>query len=311
MKPSGNLIFGLIFAFFVLVTASFWAFWGASENFHEAWHYKSIFLNLKWTLAYLAPSAAFVGLGVLGIKRPVIGGATICVLAGALMVWWLMERWPPSPKDFIHVAMLSSLLLLAGGLLCLFGRVPHAALVVKMVIGVPALIAVACSVEPVWRIAHRHYDGDLGAREVDGQGTRLIWAPSGPGWDTGGQVSYAKAQFIATHLSADGRTVMDRPQGIWRLPAVDEIVRSLTRDGQNAGGVWAGETRRASYMRMPDKESPLWTPYAPVIYYWTQSPGVKGSSRWTICYNGRVMSRAEKTSMRSLGFRLVRETRTP
>lgn len=121
-----------------------------------------------------------------------------------------------------------------------------------------------------------------------------------------GNVTYNKVEEIAAHLSADGHTLMPEPQGIWRLPTIDEAVRSLTRNGHNARGVWARDRGRAVYQLCPDKESPLWEPYSPVIYWWTQSKGPRENTRYGIAYNGYVKVVNERSGWASLGFRLVR-----
>jgi hypothetical protein len=56
---------------------------------------------------------------------------------------------------------------------------------------------------------------------------------------------------------------------VWRLPTVDEAVRSMARHGRNSGGVWDAETGKAAYNMIPDKESPLWNVHSQVIYWWT------------------------------------------
>jgi hypothetical protein len=43
----------------------------------------------------------------------------------------------------------------------------------------------------------------------------------------------------------------------------------MARHGQNSGGVWDAATAQATYVRRPDKESPLWNVYSQGIYWWT------------------------------------------
>jgi len=63
---------------------------------------------------------------------------------------------------------------------------------------------------------------------------------------------------LCRYLGADGTTLMDTPQDIWRMPTTDEVVRSLVRHGENAGCVWHGEIRTQALCDIqPDKESPL------------------------------------------------------
>jgi len=59
---------------------------------------------------------------------------------------------------------------------------------------------------------------------------------------------------LCLYLSADGTTLMDEPQNIWRMPATDEIIRSLGRHGEHAGCRWQGEFGRLVMCRvLPDK----------------------------------------------------------
>ena len=133
-----------------------------------------------------------------------------------------------------------------------------------------------CAIEPVWRLSGRINDGDFGARLVEGNGLKLVWAPAGPGWplQIGGaredrMMVWAEAVRRCRHLKEDGLTLDDSPRDIWRLPTVEEAVRSMARHGQNAGGVWDAQSALASYRIKPDKETPLWNPHSMVIYWWT------------------------------------------
>ena len=58
---------------------------------------------------------------------------------------------------------------------------------------------------------------------------------------------------------------MAEPQDVWRMPTVDELVRSLVRRGENAGCAWDGEQKRAACRVAPDKEMPLWATDEPPI----------------------------------------------
>jgi hypothetical protein len=74
---------------------------------------------------------------------------------------------------------------------------------------------------------------------------------------------------VCQYLSEDGLTLASMPQHIWRLPTVDEAVRSMARHVQNSGGVWDADIAKATYKTTPDKESPLWNVRSQVIYWWT------------------------------------------
>jgi hypothetical protein len=80
----------------------------------------------------------------------------------------------------------------------------------------------------------------------------------------------------------------------------------MTRGGKNAGGTWAARTQVPSYERRPDKESPLWDPYAPLIYLWTSEESTNDRA-WIVVYHGGVFTKRKATGSSSLGFRAVRE----
>jgi hypothetical protein len=106
-------------------------------------------------------------------------------------------------------------------------------------------------------------------------------------------------------LSEDGLHLADEPQNIWRLPTVDEAVRSMTRGGKNAGGLWSEAAHKAEYRAKPDKESPLWDIYSPKIYYWTASEA-DGENAYRITYDGQVWPMPKSLRMGSQGFRAVK-----
>ncbi|NOY42721.1 MAG: hypothetical protein GXP26_12905 [Planctomycetes bacterium] len=134
----------------------------------------------------------------------------------------------------------------------------------------------------------------------------LLWAPAGPGWDRDGNVTWTKAIEQASHLTEDGLSLADEPQNIWRLPTREEVVHSLTRDNLNAGGTWNPDSEQASYQRKPDKESPLWDRFAPLIYLWT-SESRDEDRAWIVVYHGGVYAKPKALGAPSNGFRAVRD----
>ena len=140
---------------------------------------------------------------------------------------------------------------------------------------------------------------------MQGNGGNLIWAPDGPGWPRTGVHWYA-AQQVCQYLDEDGLTLALAPQHIWRLPTVDEAVRSMARHGQNSSGVWDAENAKATYRTRPDKESPLWNVYSQVIYWWTATE-VDGERANIIVYDGKVWPRAKQFGPAYLGFRCVKQ----
>jgi hypothetical protein len=190
------------------------------------------------------------------------------------------------------------------GALYWIGRLPSPRNAVWLLVGLPLLTLIAAGVEPVVRVSSRIDDGNLGARQVDGNGVSLIWAPDGPGWPRTGSDWY-EAEQTCQHLADDGLTVAPEPQHIWRLPTVDEAVRSMARHSQNSGGEWDETTAQAAYTVRPDKESPLWNTHSQIIYWWTATE-VDVDHAYMIVYDGRVWVRSKDLRPAYLSFRCVR-----
>ncbi|MBN8694607.1 MAG: hypothetical protein J0L69_15540 [Bacteroidetes bacterium] len=174
----------------------------------------------------------------------------------------------------------------------------------------PLLATLIFGFEPALRVSKRVNDGFKGATEVKGNNVNLIWAPAGPGWpQTSSDLNYTSwndVNKICAHLSEDGLKLEDTVVGVWRLPSIEEVVASLTRNGNNAGGEWNKITKETNYKIKPDKESPLWNSYSPIIYWWT-STEVDSNSVYRIVYNGTFQKINKKLKMGSLGFRAVKD----
>jgi hypothetical protein len=225
----------------------------------------------------------------------VLVGAVIAVLTG-------IDGASFSPDILLCITAAPVVL----GLLFLLGKPKPKVAAYAVTLGLPALIIVAFGIEPVIRVSTRFDDGDRGMRLVEGKGVTLIWAPAGPGWSRYGNVTWDKAREQVRYLTADGMSLAESPQDLWRLPTREEIVRSLTRHNRNAGGSWDAARERATYERKPDKESPLWDPDAPLIYLWT-SEKVDRQRVWIVVYHGGVYSHPKSIGSTSHGFRAVRE----
>jgi len=105
----------------------------------------------------------------------------------------------------------------------------------------------------------------------------------------------------------DGLTIMNEPQYIWRMPTVDEIVRSLVRHGENAGCTWDGKSERAICQVLPDKETPLWAPNWSPIYYWAADEYDEHEAYY-VSYNGKGINYQPKSwGNQRHGYRFVRE----
>jgi len=274
-----------------------WAFWGIVENFHEGWYYESLSSNLGLMFVqYLGPMLIFMGVTLVSIRWPRQGAGLHAILA--LLAVWFFQAFTNAATFLIIVPLVGI------GALYWFGRPQPRKLAVALAIGFPILILTVFGAGPAVRVSQRLDDGNLQARLVQGNGVDLTWAPDGPGWPRKGADWY-HAQHVCGYLSEDGLAVVPTPQHIWRLPTVDEAVRSMTRHGQNSGGQWDAETAEASYAMTPDKESPLWNVHSQVIYWWTATE-IDREQVYIIVYDGRVWPRAKQLSQAYLGFRCVK-----
>lgn len=298
MSKRTRKILGWIAVGLSTLIAGFWAFWGIIENFHEGWYYPSLFKNLGLMIVqYLLFTLIFVAGALLAIYRPRIGGG-LHVLAALWAVWYFRG----ASSVVIYFSIAGPLLLL--GAFYWLGRPEPRKLARRIVIGLPLLTLLICGFEPAIRVAGRIDDGKHEARFVEGNGVKLIWAPEGPGWPQDG-VNWEEAKRRCQYLTEDGKTLADVPQNIWRLPTVDEAIRSMARHGQNSGGLWNAQTQKASFQKTPDKESPLWDKYSKVIYWWTATE-VDEKNAYIVVYNGQVWPRPKKAYWGYLGFRAVK-----
>jgi len=275
-----------------------WAFWGIIENFHEGWYYESLLSNLGLMFVqYLSPMLIFMGVTLISISWPRFGGGMHVIFA-MLAAWFF--------KAFANAATFLLIVPLIGlGVLYWFGRPQPRKLALSLAIGLPILTLTIFGIEPVLRVSQRIDDGNLQARLVCGNGVDLIWAPGGPGWPRTGADWY-EAQKVCECLGEDGLTSAPAPQHIWRLPTVDEAVRSMARHGQNSGGVWDAETTKATYETTPDKESPLWNTHSQIIYWWTATEADEQHA-YIIVYDGKVWPRSKQFGPAYLGFRCVKQ----
>jgi hypothetical protein len=275
----------------------FWAFWGIVENFHEGWYFESLLANLGLMFVqYLGPMLIFMGVTLVSIFWHRFGGGLHVVLA-LIGIWFF--------QAFSNAATFLIILPLIGlGLLYWIGRLEPRKLAAYVALAFPLLTLIIAGIGPVLRVSQRIDNGDLQARLVHGNGVDLIWAPDGPGWPRGG-TNWHEAQRACEYLSEDGLAFAPTPQNIWRLPTVDEAVRSMARHGVNSGGVWDAETLEATYDTTPDKESPLWNLHSQVIYWWTATK-VDKDQAYIIVYDGKVWPRSKDFGPAYLGFRCVK-----
>jgi len=233
---------------------------------------------------------------VISIAWPRVGGGLHVIIA--LLAVWFFQAFSNAATFLLIIPLIGF------GALYWFGRPEPRKLAVSMVVGLPMLTLILSGIEPVFRVSQRVDDGVLQARMVSGNGVGLTWAPNGPGWPREGE-NWHEAQQVCKQLSEDGSIIVPTPQHIWRLPTVDEAVRSMALHGQNSGGVWDAEIGKATYETTPDKESPLWNVYSQVIYWWTATE-VDEERAYIIVYDGKVWPRSKQFGPAYLGFRCVK-----
>jgi len=203
---------------------------------------------------------------------------------------------------------------------------------------VPLLTSLIVTATQLPGILARVDDGRRDARWIEGNGVALTWAPAGPGWNWkqpwGGYPSWdsialhgvapvglerkladrethatqadMEATGLCRYLSEDGLTLMDQAQDTWRMPTADEMARSLVRRGQNAGCSWNGKEGRLTCRVRPEKETPLWAPDQPPIYYWTGTASDRDHA-WYVSYNGSMADQPKDWGNPRHGYRCVRE----
>lgn len=281
-----------------IVITCLWAFWGIIENFHEGWYYPSWLMNVALMLGqYLSPMLIFMSATLVAIAWPRFGGILHIILA--VLVVWFFQAFSNAATFFIILPLLGL------GLLYWVGRPQPRRVAALLAVGLPLLTLIIFGAEPSFRVSQRLDDGNRQACLVPGNGASLVWAPQGPGWPREG-TSWDESQRACQYLTDDGLARTSVSQNIWRLPTVDEAVRSMVRHGQNSGGVWDTANARATYETRPDKESPLWNTHSQVIYWWTAT-AVDEARAYIIAYDGQVWPRSKQFGPAYLGFRCVRQ----
>lgn len=297
-------ILGWLAVIMASLISCFWAFWGSIENFHEGWHYATLQENLLvMVVQYLSFMIVSIILSVIAIFLPRIG-AMLYLSLGAWFSYWILSTRQINIQVILSWLPLTLPLLLIA-IFFWFGQWKNRKLALFLVAGIPLLICLTISVKMGIRVSRRNYDGNYEARVIQGNNNiSLLWAPRGPGWPKE-SVSWEEANRRCAYLKEDGKELAETPQNIWRLPKIEEIVCSLTRNNQNCQGKWNSENQEASYQFPPDKESPLWDIYSPVIYWWTSEEQDKNSA-YIVIYHGGVVAKLKK-QQGSTGFRAVKK----
>jgi len=251
-RSATQQILGWIAVALSTLLACFWAFWGINENFHEGWYDPSLLRNLALMLVqYLSPVLIVILISAASLRWPRF----------AFLFW---ERSVPrSPGSFTAITPPSFSFCCRFSpwpVLYTFGRPPSTPLAWRLLLGLPLLTLVARGVWPAWRAIRRFDDGNTAFRTIAGNGVTLVWAPEGPGWPSSG-VSWYHANQACAFLDPAGLSLADQPQYIWRLPTIEDAVRSLVFRGSN------GRRRLGSIVRpgplphcAPKRIAPLESP---------------------------------------------------
>jgi hypothetical protein len=280
--------------------ACMWAWWGSIENFHEGWYHQTIWRNIGLMLVqYLSPMLIVIVVSAVAFCWPRL--ALPLMGASAIAAAWYFGRFRISSAAVLLIAIPLVLL----GVLYHFGRPQPRKWAWRCLIGLPLVTAVASGAYPGWMAVHRFDDGNYGMRLVEGNGVILVWAPEGPGWPDSG-VTWQSAMQNCADLTLDGHSLAGSPQNVWRLPTVDEAVRSLVFRGANSGGMWEPNFHRAQYRITPDKDSPLWKVHSQVIYWWTSTEAGRDRAYY-ITNNGYVQVVPKRIRPDYLAFRCVTE----
>jgi len=111
---------------------------------------------------------------------------------------------------------------------------------------------------------------------------------------------------LCAYLDESGKNLMPTQHYIWRMPTVDEISRSLSQDDQNTGCVWDGVSERLKCDLSPDKETLLWAPDAPPVYYWA-ADSLDGEEAYYVSYTGWVHTQPKDWGNPRHGYRCEKE----
>ncbi len=193
-------------ALVVLVTSA-WTLWGVVEMYYEGWWG-------PWSvrLPYLVPAACCLALSLVAVTWPRVGGWLLVGIGTGFTAWWWTmsaRRGLLTPRIVAGTFPVSGLLVVTGILFLWEGRhrrqlradgwEPSGGWARRYArqlaaVGFPLLVAGAISVYWLPTVSSRWDDGERGARQIEGNGVTLVWAPAGPGWSRGLDVAGGDSQ---------------------------------------------------------------------------------------------------------------------
>ncbi len=296
MSNKKNIIFGWIAVSISALFTNLWTFWSINENFHEGWYFENTQENIRMMLGqYLLVPLGFMLLAFVSILSNRAGAFLHLLLAvGALLLFGNLD----AGLFFIVLPIV---------ILCIlywYADIQMKRLALFITVALPFLQMIFIGAFHFYNVSQRVNDKNFESRSITGNGVELTWAPKGPGWPDDG-TSWEDAVQICKRLNVDGKTLSDTAVNIWRLPTIEEAVKSSVYHGQNAGGSWDPINNKADYKHQPDKESPLWNAHLKTIYWWT-STELNSDQAYIIVYNGEVWPRNKKLKVGYLNFRAVK-----
>lgn len=307
--------------------------------FHEGF-YKPF----EW-IYFLLPSVSSLSLSIVSIMFPIFGGYLI-IFVGFLFSLYIYLRiyklGSLNIKTFLSWIPVTIFFILIGILIIFEYRkrkITKSMKINKIIFLFLIVMIVGFSFGAPLYIRNKsrlndHYKGE---REIVGYEINLIWAGEGPGFQfksTGnlsfneialygkGQIGFeGKRDIFATkddfekynmfrYINCEGTKLKEEILDYWRLPTIDELTRSMYRKGECVGVPWNGKTGKQNYKKKPDKETPLWIPDEPVIYY-ISSTEANEKEIYGIDYSGKVILIDKSLCLGSLGFRAVRTNKKP
>lgn len=278
-------LIGWITIIITLLIIIFWSYWGINEAFHEGWYHTSLLQNLSLTfIQYLSIPIIFLAVSLIAMNYRKLGSGLFITLG--IFTIFLFD------SNAGRLLILIPLLLFALGFY--FGEFKHKKIITNSFIAIFLLIILSFGIPQLIRVENRFNDNNFGSRVIEGNNITLTWASQGVGFPLEG-TDWHTAKDNCARLNEEG----------WRLPTRDEIVRSMTKNNNNAIG-YIDNSGIAQYKIKPDKETPLWNPHSQVIYYWTNES--KNEERaYLVAYNGYILDRNKDSGADYQGYRCVKK----